>query len=481
MRNKNRETIAKNQFNQIEYMNRKIMYFLVFLIITGFNSCNDKNNTPPEIINVIPGIEKTEIGNKVRFTCSVSDEDESLLSYSWKATCGSFTSAADKAQVDWQAPEEETSCEITVTVTDGEFSDEYSFTLMVAGPEEIPPPTVGVYYYPWHGGNDFHGGRYLREHLDPVQMPELGEYNDRNQEVIKQHLEWCEYAGIGLWVSSWWGPGKMTDITMKDHILEHPDLGDMKIALFYETTGRMPDFTDVSNVESDINYIAENYFEHSNYYKIDGKPVLFIYLTRVLSQKGILDNTVDIMRETASKAGFEIYLIGDQVFGNPPSSTDQLELLDGVTNYDVYGSSGGKMYATQEKVDNYYQAQAEWRSMAHQVNTSFIPASAPGYNDTGVRDGHEPLSRKLTEDSEFGSLFEAMVNEAINLTDVETGNLFMVTSWNEWHEDTQIEPVAVAPPTSKDDSNSGKDYTAGLEYEGYGMRYLDILKEAVER
>ena len=54
----------------------------------------------------------------------------------------------------------------------------------------------------------------------------------------------------------------------------------------------------------------------------------------------------------------------------------------------------------------------------------------------------------------------------------------MVTSWNEWHEDTQIEPVAAAPPTDKDDSDSKQDYTTGLEYEGYGMRYLDILKNA---
>jgi glycoprotein endo-alpha-1,2-mannosidase len=340
---------------------------------------------------------------------------------------------------------------------------------------------VGVYYYPWHGGDNFHGRRYLREHLVPVQKPELGEYNDRKSEVIKQHLEWCEYAGIGLWVSSWWGPGRMTDVTLKDYILKHDDLNEMKIALFYETSGRMPDFTDVKNVASDINYMTENYFDHPNYFRIDGKPVLFIYLTRVLSRNGILKNTVDIMRDAASKAGFGIYLVGDQVFGKPPSSTDQLALLDAVTNYDVYGSSGGRMYATQEKVDTYYQAQTEWRSMAHQVGTRFIPASAPGYNDTAVRDGHVPLSRKLSENDELGSLFKAMVHEAIKITDHETGNLFMVTSWNEWHEDTQIEPVAVAPATSRDDSNSGEDYTAGLEYEGYGMKYLDILKEALER
>ena len=113
------------------------------------------------------------------------------------------------------------------------------------------------------------------------------------------------------------------------------------------------------------------------------------------------------------------------------------------------------------------------------MGTSFIPATAPGYNDTGVRDGHLPLSRKLSENEEFGSLFEAMVSEAIHLTDAATGNLFMITSWNEWHEDTQIEPVAVAPPTNKDDSSTKEKYTAGLDYEGYGMRYLDILKDLV--
>lgn len=69
------------------------------------------------------------------------------------------------------------------------------------------PYTAGVYYYPWYL-DDFHGGKYLREHLVPPQLPTLGEYNDRLPEVIAQHLAWSRQANISLWVSSWWGPNR---------------------------------------------------------------------------------------------------------------------------------------------------------------------------------------------------------------------------------------------------------------------------------
>ena len=462
------------------HLTRFIYLFITFLAMVSCNGCGNPTNTAPHIVGVLVNQEEVSIGSTITLTCVVEDDDSSELSYQWQSVSGSFQGETTKQSVDWKAPGEPSEYELTVSVSDGEFDDEYTHTILVIDPSEIGELTIGVYYYPWYGGDDFHGRKYVRERLVPVQVPELGEYNDRDTEVIAQHLEWSEYAGIGLWVSSWWGPGKMTDITLKDYVLEHPDLNDMKIALFYETSGRMSDFTDQSNVRSDIEYMAEHYFGHPNYYTINGKPVLFVYLTRVLSSKGVLVSTMDIMRDAASDAGFGLYIVGDQVFGQPPSSTDQIALLDAITNYDVYGSSGGKMYATQQKVDNYYQAQAGWRSMAHQVGKSFIPAASPGFNDTGVRDGHIPLSRKLTENDEFGSLFQAMLNKAITLVDRQSDNLFLITSWNEWHEDTQIEPVAEAPATSTDDSESQQDYTAGMEYEGYGTRYLDILKQLIE-
>ena len=335
--------------------------------------------------------------------------------------------------------------------------------------------TVGAYYYPWYS-NNFHGGNYLREYLTPAQLPELGEYNDREPAVIAQHLAWSRQAGVDFWVASWWGAGSREDVTLLGTIFPHPDLGDFKIALFYETTGLTNDFTNFSGVGNDITYIATNYFGLPNYLHIDGKPVLFVYLTRVLSSMSALQSTVDAMRTAATNAGFTIYIVGDEVFGGPSGDGSRFSMLDAVTNYDVYGSTGVNGYAGQAAVNNYYAAQAGWKTLADTVNVAFIPAVSPGFNDKGVRPGHEPLSRRLTVASDHGTLFRAMLEGAKPLAEPEIGHMMMVTSWNEWHEDTQIEPVASAPATS-DDVSGTQAYTRGLDYEGYGERYLTILAE----
>lgn len=334
---------------------------------------------------------------------------------------------------------------------------------------------VGAYYYPWYS-NNFHGGNYVREHLVPPQLPELGEYNDREFDVIAQHLAWSRFAGVDFWVASWWGPQKRTDVTLRDYVFPHTQLGDHKIALFYETTGRTSGFTDYTNIGPDITYIAATYFDHPNYLKIDGKPVLFVYLTRVLTNNGTLQTTVATMRDAATTAGHELYVVGDQVFGSPPGTAGDMAYLDAVTNYDVYGSSGGKGYAGQQAVTNYYAKQSTWKNVANSVGTSFIPAVSPGFNDKGVRDGHDVLSRKLSAEADHGTLFDAMLQGAKPLAQADMGYMLMVNSWNEWHEDTQIEPLAASAPTSADDSGVNA-YTSGYAHEGYGNRYLDILRE----
>ena len=374
---------------------------------------------------------------------------------------------------------------------------------------------VGVYYYPWWAG-DFHRGNpdnpdlYLRRQLiGPQQLPELGEYDDREPSIIAQHLEWSRNHNINLWATSWWGKDKREDKNIKDNILTHPQIHDHKIAIFYETTNRISEKYDYSleNVKPDILYLCQEYFNHKNYFRMGvdavghadatsttARPVLFVYLTRKLERLNLLSDVIALMRESAREAGCgEIFIVGDQVFQAPPTDETDIisfELLDAVTNYDVYGSMRGEenlgYIGSREKVTEYYQEQNQWRALALAQNCAFIPGVSPGFNDRGVRPEVEriPLSRRLNEESPEGSLFEVALQEARTIVDPKMGNLLMVNSWNEFHEDTQIEPVisivdddTTDGPTS---TNLPTHLTYGLEYEGYGDLYLRILKEETD-
>jgi hypothetical protein len=51
----------------------------------------------------------------------------------------------------------------------------------------------------------------------------------------------------------------------------------------------------------------------------------------------------------------------------------------------------------------------------------------------------------------------------------------MVTSWNDWNEDTGIEPIS-GTPTHTDDSPSGDAYTQGYTYGAEGRSALRVLR-----
>jgi hypothetical protein len=301
-------------------------------------------------------------------------------------------------------------------------------------------------------------------------------------------------------VTSWWGEGKREDLNIKNNILVHPSLGDHKISIFYETDGRIKESNNytLDLVKPDLEYLCREFFNHINYFTMgidaDGNsdatsetrlPVLYVYLTRKLANLGILNQTLTLMREGARDAGCgEIFIVGDQVFQGPPNNEAKkipFDLLDAVTNYDVYGSMrGGRQggyIGGRTKVFDYYDEQNMWKTMAKDRNCAYIPAISPGFNDRGVRPeaNRVPLSRMVKEGRREGSLFRAALQAAGRIVDSDIGNLIMVNSFNEWHEDTQIEPCW-GVDNGKSRTNLPLNLTYGLEYVKYNERYLELLE-----
>lgn len=351
-------------------------------------------------------------------------------------------------------------------------------------------PLVGAYYYPWYRGSGRYGrsqwDNVMRLHLDTPQKPKSGLYDSRDPKVIADHIEQSVRGGISFWAVSWWGPRDFKDDVFKDHILKHPDSSKLKYAVLYESTGRMGSFKNpnYSKWISDLEYIKKTYFDDPRYLKINGKPVIFFYLSRVyFRNKG--EDALKQMREKFP----EIYLVGDDVFFGKgldnKYKSEWAKNFDAVTVYDVYGQSIGRYGGTHKAVEflagNYKQA----KKAANSVGTAFMPAIAPGYNDTAVRDGHPGRARYFTDvdNSKEGDIFRELIRQvALPNTDPLCDNIIMITSFNEWYEDSQIEATAgTSPPSSKDDSKSGDYYTGGQKYVDYEYLYLDILKEETQK
>jgi len=336
---------------------------------------------------------------------------------------------------------------------------------------------VGAYYYPWYGPAAHSTQQSLRGRLIPEQYPAMGKYDTRGAEVIEAHIRQSVLANIDFWAVSWWGPGTYEDQALKQNILMHELAGVLRYAILYESTGRLGSFSspDYSNLVPDFEYLATNFFSDPNYLRLDGRPVVFIYLTRVYF-RGQGDEALSSLRSAFP----DLYIVADDVFGRYYSSVDASK-WDAVTAYDVYGQSLGGYGSTQAAIDYLGQIQYDARTAANLAGVGFIPFSTPGFNDKAVRPGHRVAPRYFEDNpaSEGGDVFRAILRDtAVPHVDPLASNILMVTSFNEWHEDTQIEPTSgLGTSTSKDVSASGIEYTQGYVYTDYGGLYLDILRQ----
>jgi len=308
-------------------------------------------------------------------------------------------------------------------------------------------------------------------HLNPRITPQLGWYNQNDPNVISRHYKWARYAGIDFFVTSYWGRGKTGDSIIQNYMFDNPDRGSIKLAVFIETKTAA---LSLSKITDETNYLCDNYFNRTGYFRFDNKPVIFIYVTRAMSDPNFTTYITNIRTAARNKGVGEVYIVGDEVWGSPNTAyeTSRVSQMDAVTNYDVFGNIGRPRFATDSILNTWQSKNTSWKNFVNGLGKKFIPAVTPGFNNRSL----SPMSRKFNDESnEFGTLFSTMLDRA--KTSADSNDMIMITSWNEWHEDTEIEPTISAPPTNIDDSNTTQNYTQDLYYNGYGMLYLNILRD----
>lgn len=353
---------------------------------------------------------------------------------------------------------------------------------------------LGAYYYLWYPGN--WGEGYLNGRLTPPQWPALGQYESSDLKTIEQHIAWSSQYGIHFWAVSWWPDQPQLDGILREKILKAKNTEDIKFCIFYETAGlglvddRITFTSDkTKKMISDFKYLAQTYFSHPSYLKINGRPVVVIYLTRTFD--GQYPEAISGLRKSLKELGFDPFLVGDEIFWyvirtaplspSPNPNRDRIRLFDGITAYNMYNWAKPKQMGygnASTFLSDVHDLYGQYKSALGKEG-SLIPSIIPGYNDRGVRlsDKHPAIPRQFAPGAEEGSFFkEALKRTVLPFIDPHIP-MALITSFNEWNEGTQIEPTVESNPTRQDRSPSKTEYTQGYAYGGYGEKYLSILQD----
>ena len=354
---------------------------------------------------------------------------------------------------------------------------------------------VGAHYYVWYPGNFSLG--YLRAELSPPQAPALGEYDSRNASVAEQHIALASANGIDFFTLDWWSNRPSQNEAIEAGFLSAPNIGQTRFAIFYNQSeidgapgnGIRFDVATKDRFVADMVTISRRYFGHPSYLRIGGRPVVLVYLSREMH--GLFAAAIGEARGALAAEGHDVFLIGDEIFwavieadedpqaparvtGVPQQN--RIALFDAITSYNLY--------AVERPQDRGYGSTSAfipdsielYRSYRDAGGVPIVPGVIPGYNDRATRLGadHFPIPRRWAPDAAEGSFFSEAIDR-LGKPFIDDGlKMILITSWNEWNEDTAIEPVGVAPDTTENQL-----FTQGFAYPGYGTTYLDIVRQSL--
>ena len=295
---------------------------------------------------------------------------------------------------------------------------------------EAHPPTqrrVMAFYYPWYGtvdgpggaGRTVHWGLIDTDHQDiaaSTHYPQLGPYDSHDEQLIEQHCRWAEAAHIDTLIVSWWGHGHYTDRPMQK-ILDACARHGMKACIYYETVPRPQT---PQTAAADIVRVLEKYGAHRAHLKVGGRPVVFIY-GRALNELG-LSGWHEAIQAVQSGHEGGVTAIGDQF------SYGSARVFDGVHTYNTAGLLRG---LSLEQVGRWSaETYAPWVRLADQAGAISTITVIPGYDDTKIR------TPGLAVERYDGQSYRTQWAQAIDADP----HWVLITSFNEWHEGSEIEP-----------------------------------------
>ncbi len=288
------------------------------------------------------------------------------------------------------------------------------------------PKKVLAFYYAWYGNPETQRrwrGRDWRE-VDEANKrigssthyPVLGPYSSHDPKVVEQHCRWAKEAGIDGFIVSWWQPNDFHDRAMP-LILDKAQKFGLEVTAYFETVPNK----DRKKALSDVLYLLNRYGRHPVWLKVNGKPVLFVY-DRAIQQIG-LDGWLWVIAEANRRYEGGAVFIGDQI------SLRAARIFDGIHTYNITGRTARKSVS---EIKTWAERTfPQWVATAGEGRIACL-SIIPGYDDSKMG---RKLPRPITE-RHNGETYRVLWEAAI----AANPDWVLITSWNEWHEGSEIEP-----------------------------------------
>ncbi|HVW90868.1 MAG TPA: hypothetical protein VHC01_15535 [Gaiellaceae bacterium] len=274
--------------------------------------------------------------------------------------------------------------------------------LCVPGIASASTTRVSAFYYPWYG-TAAADGAYLHwgqdGHSPPNDIassyyPAIGLYSSSSRVVIGQQMDEIRGAGIDEIAVSWWGRGSVEDGRLAA-VAAAARADGIAVAVHIEPYG---DRT-VASIVADVAYLEKTY------------AIRTFYVYRAL----------DLPIADWAAAHDALHAVpGTTLFAQTAlAGAASAARFDGIYTYDIvtYGANTFRRICDE----------------AHAKHLLCAPSVGPGY-DARRGDGDPKLKPRRN-----GKTYDSMWNMALK----SGADLVTITSFNEWHEGTQIEPAAL--------------------------------------
>lgn len=283
---------------------------------------------------------------------------------------------------------------------------------------------VWAIYYPWYMESFYPRAWSSEIWTDRPLIP----HESDDPDGIRQHIVWAKSAGIDGFLVEWCGIGRPGDNDVLDHnlgtILDVADELDFKIAAYFDRLCIHE--TDIELLKQQLKYLLTVRAQHPAYYWMNGRPLVVMYDTDSVP----LGHWVNIF-DTLAEEGLSATYVGESYDAN------QLSVFSGLHRYVNFDEGNlSSLYTNLERrVD---------RARLDVPEQVFFWAATvtPGFDNTPIYLGRDQLNPGMSKsdilikdrnrDQTYRNAWELAIQSG--------ADWIIITSWNEWQENTHIEP-----------------------------------------